>query len=542
MQTNIIHNQNCLRGMKELPENSIDLMVTDPPYGISFMGKQWDKAIPSIDIWKETLRILKPGAFAFIMCIPRQDCLSRMIISLEDAGFNINFTSLYWCYASGFPKAQNISKTVDKKNGRFENERKKLAKYLRDAIKRKKITFKDLRIKLRLKMKGGGLIPHWITKNSQPTVPIKEHWVKLKSFLDLDNSWDWYIERTEAERKIIFSKGSGQKRQNLSFSNGLPIKEEQSLPIMPQAKALNGSYAGFQPKPALEVILVAMKPLSEKSYVNQAMKNRKGIVWFDDCRIPYNQLDSERIEEKRHLGEGGKVDNYQKKKYGEGEFLKKLEPRKNFANISFQGRFPANILVSNDILNNGKIRKSSNNPDRFKGLKILPEEKGWNQNEIICNSNAIGGDSGSFSRYFSLDAWWNEKLKNLPDNIRKIFPFLIIPKASKSEKNRGCEDLPEKLHQKYGSIRTKREKGYSDSSKLKNNHPTCKPIKLMSYLITLGSRSNDIILDPFIGSGTTAIACKILNRRYIGYEINKEYCEITKKRLKTVVYQGRLFE
>src|SRR5260370_22889872 len=63
------------------------------------MGKDWDKAVPCVDIWKECLRVLKPGAFAFIMSAPRQDVLSQMIIRLSEAGFRTDFTSLYWAYA-----------------------------------------------------------------------------------------------------------------------------------------------------------------------------------------------------------------------------------------------------------------------------------------------------------------------------------------------------------------------------------------------------------------------------------------------------------
>ncbi|MBE9542622.1 MAG: site-specific DNA-methyltransferase, partial [Proteobacteria bacterium] len=103
--------------MKDIDSNSCDCIITDPPYGMSFMGKNWDKAVPSVAIWQECLRILKPGAFAFVMCIPRQDCLARMICRLEDAGFNISFSSVLHTFASGFPKAQNLSKEADKRAG-----------------------------------------------------------------------------------------------------------------------------------------------------------------------------------------------------------------------------------------------------------------------------------------------------------------------------------------------------------------------------------------------------------------------------------------
>ncbi len=82
-------------GMKNIPDNSIDLMPTDPPYGYAFMQRNWDKALVNISAWKECLRVLKPGAFAFIMCAPRQDVLSRQIINLEEAGFITSFSSIY---------------------------------------------------------------------------------------------------------------------------------------------------------------------------------------------------------------------------------------------------------------------------------------------------------------------------------------------------------------------------------------------------------------------------------------------------------------
>lgn len=76
----------CLTEMAKLQPNSIDCAVTDPPYGYSFMGKDWDKAVPSVGIWKELLRVLKPGSFAFVMSSPRADVLSQMIIRIGEAG------------------------------------------------------------------------------------------------------------------------------------------------------------------------------------------------------------------------------------------------------------------------------------------------------------------------------------------------------------------------------------------------------------------------------------------------------------------------
>ena len=99
--TNIVRNNDCLAVLSQMPSNMVDLTCTDPPYqcGYSFMGKDWDKAVPSVEIWKEVLRVMKPGAFCFVMRAPRQDVLSQMIVRLGQAGFNTGFTSIYWTYA-----------------------------------------------------------------------------------------------------------------------------------------------------------------------------------------------------------------------------------------------------------------------------------------------------------------------------------------------------------------------------------------------------------------------------------------------------------
>jgi DNA modification methylase len=310
-------NGDSLYVLRTLEDNSVDLIVTDPPYGYSFMGKDWDKAVPSTELWKECLRVLKPGAFAFIMSAPRSDVLSRMIVRIEDAGFRVDFSPIYWTYASGFPKAMNIGKMVDKRLGLHK--------------------------------------------------PI-----------------------------MVPTKSGNLPEQAGDVALGATGFTDISERVSDAAKALDGSYGGFQPKPAVEVVIVAMKPLSEKTYVDQALKNGKGITWLDDVRT--------------------------------------------------SGRFPANLLVEDDVL-------------------------------------------GDHSRFFSLDSWAD------------TLPFLAVAKASKREKG---ED---------------------------NKHPTVKPLKLMSYLITLGSRPGDTILDPFMGSGTTGVAAKALEREFIGIELSEEYHEIATARV-----------
>ena len=377
-----------------IPDNSIDCIVTDPPYGYGFMGNGWDRGVPGTGIWNECLRVLKPGAFAFVMSAPRQDVLGRQLFSIEEAGFYIDFTPLFWAYASGFPKFSSISKAIDRKAGA-----------VRKIIRR--------------------------NPNSRENCSIAN---------------------------TIYQSGTVGKTAYIT------------LPATEKAKELDGAYAGFQPKPAVEVIIVAMKPLQENTFTEQAESNGKGITWLDDCRIPYADADDQcaarvcRTQPDRHSAFTSIAGTYRPKGY----------KRKN---ENGDGRYPANLLVSDEVL-------------------------------------------GEQSKFFNLDAWENVRL-----------PFILSPKASRREKETGLHQAPDKTVKDDDHSRKKKTPPNLRPEPRKNPHPAVKPLKLMSYLITMGSREGDIVLDPFCGTGTTCIAAMMLNRDYLGVEMSKEYHEIAERRL-----------
>ncbi len=426
IETNKIYQGDTLQVLRGWPEGFVDCIVTDPPYGYSFMGKDWDKAVPSVEVWRECLRVLKAGAFAFVMSAPRQDVLSQMIVRLGEAGFRTDFTSIYWAYASGFPKAGNIGKMVDKKLG--------------------------------------------------------------------------------AERKIIGKRDyTNQDIKNNAYDSE-EAKQRQRLPsyiteaATPQAQSLDGSYAGFQPKPAVEVIIVAMKSLSEKTYVDQALKNGKGVTWLDGARIPYD---------------GPVKETHRTAEKSDGTKMGHFKENGKLATPTSQGRFPANLLVSDDCLNDGSNKRSGGVYNcQHKENKIFNNKTAWQEPKTMY------ADSGSFSRYFDLDAW------------ARTLPFLIVEKASKGEKNGELEGTSEGIGNRPNSKDpTGKFPDHDHRQRGQNNHPTVKPLKLMSYLITLGSRGDDLILDPYIGSGSVGIAAMKMGRRFLGIELNKDYCAIAQKRL-----------
>jgi site-specific DNA-methyltransferase (adenine-specific) len=131
VETKLIHGD-CLEKLKELPDCSVDSVVTDPPYGLSFMGKKWDYDVPSVEVWKECLRVLKPGGHLLAFAGTRTQ--HRMAVRIEDAGFEIR-DMIAWCYGSGFPKSLDVSKAIDKAAG-AERERIGRKKSARDCPRR----------------------------------------------------------------------------------------------------------------------------------------------------------------------------------------------------------------------------------------------------------------------------------------------------------------------------------------------------------------------------------------------------------------------
>ena len=105
---------NCFDKLKTLPDNSVDAVVTDPPYGLAFMGKRWDYSVPSVEIWQQCLRVLKPGGHLLSFAGTRTQ--HRMAVNIEDAGFEIR-DMIAWVYGSGFPKSLDVSKAIDKAAG-----------------------------------------------------------------------------------------------------------------------------------------------------------------------------------------------------------------------------------------------------------------------------------------------------------------------------------------------------------------------------------------------------------------------------------------
>jgi len=326
---------NCNDHLKEIKDNSIDLLLTDPPYGIEFMGKDWDKAVVPTETWKECYRILKQGKLAFIMCSPRQDVLSRMIVNLQDAGFRTNYTSIYWTYASGFPKAANVSKLIDKANGRTQETFKGFAEHIKQKRLEKGLSMREIDDKLGTNT----AYSWWEGRAAGVQLPSQRYYFQLKEILGLDNRYDELMERAEAEREIIATQSKARSEGNNFAMPTMGAKTKYidiniTKPATEEAKRMEGAYVGFQPKPSVEVILVVSKG--------------KTLTWLDDCRIPYQSEDDK--DAGWYSGENQGLSSIHKNVYEQGARPHNYyDGKRSQYKPEEKGRFPANLCCGSAI-------------------------------------------------------------------------------------------------------------------------------------------------------------------------------------------------
>ena len=286
LEINKIYNMDCLEGMKLLDDNSIDNIVTDPPYELGFMGKKWDSTgiAYNVELWKECLRVLKPGGH--LLAFGGTRTYHRMVCAIEDAGFEIR-DCIQWLYGSGFPKSHDISKAIDKKLGAERNR----IKFAQSNTWREKEGRMD----------------------RQATIP--------------DNN-----------------------------------------PVTPEAQQWDGW--GTALKPANEPIVLARKPISEKTIAENVLKWGTGGLNIDGCRVGWKD---ERDRKKGWRASPSNDDKNEYSSFKSGSFGKQNE----------QGRFPANVILDEeagrmlDEQQKGASRffycAKASKKERNMGLEDMPE-------------------------------------------------------------------------------------------------------------------------------------------------------------------------
>ena len=491
---------NNLDILPTLPDNSVDSIVTDPPYELGFMGKKWDSSgiAYSVELWQQCLRVLKPGGH--LLSFGGTRTWHRVAVGIEDAGFEIR-DSMAWLYGSGFPKSLDISKAIDKAGGSPGFK-------VRDEITKLLISTKitDAEIANHVGV-ARQLVGAW--RNGLSLISEGQA-TRLKELLDCE------IPR-EAERAIV-GKAShhseGRKKFTNEYVGGSPIQgtvDERIItaPSTPEAQQWQGW--GTALKPAFEPIVVARKPI-EGTVANNVLKWGTGGLNIDGSRIGTQQGE-------QFSGGHAKTRSQTYGSYNlDDKALAKKQERikQTIEKAQTLGRWPANIIL-----------------DPYTA-ELLDEQSGQvRSNHNKTNDNSGFGDSyvgGSLTRPVS-GPMYSDK--------GGASRFFYVAKASKRDRNEGLDELDDSGQHKWNGSVGHRGVGdyYPDGTPrpvnpMKNFHPTVKPTTLMEYLIKLVTPPGGVVLDPFTGSGSTGKAAILQGFDFIGIEMTEEYLPIIEGRLK----------
>jgi DNA modification methylase len=482
-QTYTVHIGNNLDILPTLPDNSVDSIVTDPPYELGFMGKKWDSSgiAYSVEVWRECLRVLKPGGH--LLSFGGTRTWHRVAVGIEDAGFEVR-DSIAWMYGSGFPKSLDVSKAIDKRNGK-PRPTQEFRDFLRAGKAKAGLTSDQ--IDKSLGFTSAVFSPHYVGDNPQIEYPTKEKYQKLKELLTLDDSFDYLIDWAEAEREVLGQQTQGKLAVAPGQDNDRSqIELDITAASTPEAQQWEGW--GTALKPAFEPIVVARKPLI-CTVAENVLTHGTGALNIDGSRIGTEQ----RINPAGGIAPGAN-------NYVNGARWNDGEP------TTVQGRWPANVILdeySAELLDEQSgVSKSTNAPRRNNARE--------NESFGIEYENTTFGhnDSGGASRFF------------------------YCAKASKRDRNEGLEELDTKQTTGGGGLTEAGGAYGSIKAPAKNFHPTVKPTQLMRYLVKLVTPPGGTVLDPFTGSGSTGKAAILEGFRFIGCELTEDYIPIIEGRLK----------
>jgi DNA modification methylase len=486
METIRLLQGDCLQRLKELEDNSIDSVVTDPPYEIGFMGKSWDDSgiANNPELWKEVLRVLKPGGH--LLSFSHSRTYHRQAVAVEDAGFEIR-DQIMWIYGSGFPKSHNIALAIDKAEGAIGHRGKAI------------------------NIKGAG------------------------------------------NRKDL--QGKEAQNQNSEFYHK-PYNE----PISDNGKEWNGW--GTALKPAHEPIVMARKPF-KGSVADNVLEWRTGGINIDGSRIGFrDEADYKESTQKNQHEDFGTKPMTNNNTYGDWSMV---QPK----NYEPEGRFPANIIFEctcenpKVVADKYDIRTYNDYKNTFQSYEENDKEKGKYEIKDVETTKVIHTDPNcpcyildKQSGITSQGHWPKGKTTGFgefgggestyegvgpKDNVKGgASRFFYCPKASKKDRNEGCDGLPQKANVFMSPDSRMDKEHYERTSPgmerfktepKSNYHPTVKPTDLCAYLIRLVTPKGGVVLDPFMGSGSMGKAAVREGMNFIGIEREEEYMEIAKSRI-----------
>jgi DNA modification methylase len=498
-----LYHGDCIEVMRGMADASVDAIVTDPPYGLEFMGKEWDAPwklsgdvvddpaslggyqdpgggngytrsrirfgmgdMPGFQSWctewaTEALRVLKPGGH--LLAFGGTRTWHRLACAIEDAGFEIR-DSIAWMYGSGFPKSLDVSKAIDKQRddrGDVLRVTGEIAR-LRDAAG---LTNRDIDDAFGF----AGMAGHWTSVKSQPAVPTVEQWRTLRDLLSPDEWLDAEVWRLNGRKG---TPGVERPDREVSGPAGNDVFQPTQTVVNPGTPVRDDAARwqgwGTALKPAFEPIVVARKPLIGTVAAN-VLAHGTGALNIDGCRIggdPDRASGWSKTGSKGGPNDAMSGDNYDR------------DPKPD----NPAGRWPANVIL--DESQSAELDAQSGVSSSVQSVRLRAGAvigNGQTHGTFIASRDNIGGfnDSGGASRFF------------------------------------------------YTAKANTHERPSIDGAA----HPTVKPLDLMRHLVRLVTPPGGTVLEPFAGSGTTAEACIVEGFKCIAIEREADYLPLIVQRV-----------
>jgi DNA modification methylase len=469
-----IYHGDCLTVLAELPDASVDAVVTDPPYELGFMGKGWDASgiAYRVDLWAEALRVLKPGGH--LLAFGGTRTWHRLACAIEDAGFEVR-DSIAWMYGSGFPKSLDVSKAIDKVNGEA-NRLHKFTEWMRSTGLPRKSAAAVVRPFAKNDATAAAMAQHYYSDKQQPAIPTPEIWKVLRPLCGDVPAWvDELVDRIAAEREVVGMKKSGIADKTEGPRHTIGASKAVDVPVTAPATDAAHKWSGWGTalKPAHEPIVVARKPLVGTVAAN-VLEHGTGALNIDACRIGMSPEDRANIEGRVWVGRNQYQDG--KTIYGGYE----TDGTDQRMTVHAAGRWPANVVLDEDQAAE-LDRQSGVSQSRIGKPRGAAAGKGWG----MTATGAEYDDNGGASRFF------------------------------------------------YVAKAPARERPKIDGTA----HPTVKPLTLMRWLCRLVTPPDGVILEPFAGSGTTVEAALLEGFRVVAIEREADYLPLIQARLDRVAAQ-----
>jgi len=481
----------CRDIMRTLPDNSVDAIVSDPPYGLSFMGKEWDHGVPGVEFWTEALRVAKPGAH--LVAFGGTRTYHRLAVAIEDAGWEVR-DCLSWLYGSGFPKSLAVDKAIDKRGG-YPHLAAQIGEALRMARESRGLTVGECD----KRFCGGTTNWSWFegrpkgqrAPTTQTFAAIAAEWPEVAHLAEAV---------AEAEREVV---GRDTKARSTAGASALPTMggsvEYKSWDITAPATDAAKRWHGWGTalKPAWEPIILARKPLTGTVAANVTQYGT-GAINVDGCRIGTDAVQINRWDDGAKPFGGGAGHAY--------------TPSQS------TGRWPANVLLDEDAAGMLDAQAGERGAQgKASGPTLIEGSTSHSRGKFNGVADTpFYGDAGGPSRFF------------------------YTAKVSRKEREAGLDGMPERISAKSNGAQAADDRGemYDPNTvglnrtvRTTNHHPTVKPIALMRWLCRLVTPPNGLILDPFNGSGSTGCAAVLEGFRYLGCELEAEYVEIARRRI-----------